>query len=249
MTTSQKLLIFISLVLTFPNNPIFDFKKNQLGYKSILSDSLITKYQRLVSNSDTLKSFVVDDFPVTNKMLSDNTSNNSSNKKQSGKTYSYGKAWFGNDSINQTILFDLYTDYHRMTTFLFYNNDIPIDLINRMELHIDNGEIAPLKQKVQDLGGFLKQSTKINSTFFTSYKGFKLGVTKQLAIGIYGEPDTKSMSDGIEKYEWDFTGDLFYDGKTDLKGKTLAKDSFGNNVIMYFRNGKLIGQILFNDIP
>lgn len=118
-----------------------------------------------------------------------------------------------------------------------------------MELHIDSGEVASEKQKRQDFDGFLKQTTKISSAYFTSDKGFKLGDTKQKAIDIYGTPDKQSMNVGIEKLEWEFFGDTFYNGKTDLKGKPLAKDSFGHQIVMYFKNRKLIGQILHNDIP
>lgn len=75
------------------------------------------KQINVVSISDTIKRFVVDDYPVTNEMLIDKTSNNSSYKKQSGQTYSYDKAWFGNDTLKQTLVFELYTDYHRMVIY------------------------------------------------------------------------------------------------------------------------------------
>lgn len=57
------------------------------------------------------------------------------------------------------------------------------------------------------------------------------------------------MTDEVEKLEWEFIGDESYDRKSDLKGKTLAKDSFGHQIIMYFKKDKLIGLILHNDIP
>ena len=53
----------------------------------------------------------------------------------------------------------------------------------------------------------------------------------------------------VEGLEWNFIGDNLYDDKTGLKGKQLAKDSFGCQVVMYFKNGKLIEKILSNDIP
>jgi hypothetical protein len=177
------------------------------------------------------------------------TSDNSSYKKQSGQTFSYDRVWFSNDTLKQILVFELYTDYHRMVTYHFYTNDIPIDLISRMELHIDGGDPASEKQKLNDFGGFLKQTTKINSSYFITDKGFRLGDTKQKAIETYGNPDKQTITDGIEKLEWDFIGNELYDGKTDLKGKPLADNSFGHQILMYFRNGKLTGQILFNDIP
>lgn len=199
--------------------------------------------------SDTVKRFVVDDYSVTNAMLVDKKSNNSSYKKQSGKIYSFDKAWFTNDTLNQTIVFELYTDYHRLVTYHFYNNDIPAELIDRMELHVNGGGIATKSQKLQDFHGFLNQATKIDSSYFVTNKGFRLGDTKQKATESLGNPDKQLMNGGVEKLEWAFIGDELYDGKSDLKGKPLAKDSFGHQIVMYFKDGKLVGLILYNDIP
>ena len=252
MTILQTLTIAISFGLLSCNNHRTEttVKNENVNVDSSTIDSTLKlQQQTTIVISDTIKRFVVDDYPILNEMLAEKTSNNSSHNKQSGQTYSYGMAWFSNDTLKQTLVFELYTDYHRMVTYHFYNNDIPTDLINRMELHIDGGELASEKQKLKDFNGFLKQTTKINSTYFITDKGFRLGDTKQKAIDVYGKPDKQSLNVGVEKLEWEFVGDTFYDGKTDLKGKPLAKDSFGHQIVMYFKNGKLIGQILHNDIP
>jgi hypothetical protein len=247
MTTLQTLTITISFGLLSCNNNSTETSIENVRADTVSIDTTLKYKQKApVVISDTIKRFVVDNYPVTNEMLADKASN----KKQSGKTYSYDKAWFSNDTLRQTIIFELYTDYHQMVTYHFYNNDIPTDLINRMELHINDGEeLASEKQKLKDFSGFLKQTTKINSSYFITDKGFKLGDLIQKAIATYGKPDKQSMNERIEKLEWGFIGDVIYDGKTDLKGKPLAKDSFGHQVVMYFKNGKLIGQILHNDIP
>ena len=241
MTTLQTLTFILTLGLFSCNGKT---ENSATKNENVLSD-----IQVVVSIPDTIKKFVVDDYPVTNEMLADKTSSNSSYKKQSGQTFSYDKAWFSNDTLKQTLVFELYTDYHRLVTYHFLDNDIPTDLINRMELHIDGGELASDKQKLKDFSGFLKQTTKINSSYFITDKGFRLGDTKQKAVETYGNPDKQTITDGIEKLEWLFIGDTSYDGKTDLKGKPLADNSFGHQILMYFRNGKLIGQILHNDIP
>ena len=241
MTTLQTLTFILTLGLFSCNGKT---ENSATKNENVLLDT-----QVVVSIPDTLKKFVVDDYPVTNEMLADKTGNNSSYKKQSGQTFSYDKAWFCNDTLKQSLVFELYTDYHRLVTYHFFDNDIPTDLINRMELHIDGGELASDKQKLKDFSGFLKQTTKINSSYFITDKGFRLGDTKQKAVETYGNPDKQTITDGIEKLEWLFIGDTSYDGKTDLKGKPLADNSFGHQILMYFRNGKLIGQILHNDIP
>ena len=241
MTTLQTLTFILALVLFSCNGKS---ESSTTKNENILSDT-----QVVVSTPDSIKKFIVDDYPFTNEMLAVKTSSNSSYKIQSGQTFSNDKAWFSNDTLKQTLVFELYTDYHRLVTYHFLDHDIPTDLINRMELHTEGREPASDNQKIKDLNGFLKQTTKINSSYFITNKGFRLGDSKQKAVENYGNPDKQTINDGIEKLEWLFIGDTSYDGKTDLKGKSLADNSFGHQIIMYYKNGKLIGQILYNDIP
>jgi len=157
--------------------------------------------------SDSIPTFIVDDYLVLNKMFKKNRG-----LKKSAELISFDKVWFGNDSLKQTLVFELYTDYHRLITYHFYNYEIPLDLIKHMELHTESKNIASQEQKKSNFGGFLE-------------------------------------ANGIEKLEWEFIGDMMYNKNIDLKGKPLAKYSFGYQVIMYFKKDKLIGMILYNDIP
>ena len=177
------------------------------------------------------------------------TDNSSSYKKISGKTQSLDKAWFTNDTLKQTLIFEMYTDGHRLVTYHFLNNEIPTELIDKIELHTSEGELATKQQKTNDFKGFLLQSIKIGSKYFTTDKGLKLGDTKQKILKIYGQPNKRTSINEIEKFEWTFVGDILYDGKEDLKGKPLAKDNYGHQAYLFFKNGKLIRQILHNDIP
>jgi hypothetical protein len=251
MSALQALTITVSLGLLSCNNRTETTVKSENAEVNSISIDTTLKPEKQTTAviSDTIKRLVVDDYPLTNEMLADKSSNNSSYKKQSGQTYSYDKAWFSNDTLKQTLVFQLYTDYHRVETYHFYSNDIPSDLINRMDLHIDGGELASEKQKFKEFSGFLKQTNKINSTYFITDKGLKLGASKEKVLKIYGIPDKQTITKGIEKLEWEFVGDILYNGKTDLKGKPLAKDSYGHQAILFFRKDKLIGQILHNDIP
>ena len=189
---------------------------------------------------DTVKRFAVDDYPVSNAMLDDKTNGNP-RKIQSGSIYSVEKVWFTNDTLNQTIVFELYTDHYRAATYHFYNNNVPAALIDRIELY-ENGESAAIlepttiKRKLKNFNGFLNQATRINSRYFVTNKGFRPGDTKQKATKIYGNPDKKSMHDGVEKLQWDFVN-------------IPLVHSFGHHVVMYFKKGRLIGLILYNDIP
>ena len=251
MTTLQTLMLIIlfGFISCRSDKTETTINKEKLNIDSLSLEKSKAIKQNAISISDTIKKFKVDDYPVTNDMLADKMSNNSATIKKSGKIISHDKAWFGNDSLKQVLVFQLYTDYHRLVTYHFYNNDIPLDLINRIELHINGGELASEKQKLKDFAGFIKQITKIKSAYFISDKGFRLGDKKQVAINRYGQPDKQSTTNGIDKLEWEFVGDKFYDTKTDLKGKPLAKDSFGHQIVMYFKKGKLVGQILQNEIP
>jgi hypothetical protein len=220
----------------------------QSGHFIENKDPSTSRSQQMIIQ-DTIRRIIVDDYPVKNKMLEDKSRSNSGRMIKSGETYSYDQVWFGNDSLKQTLVFELYTDYHRLLTYHFFNNEIPTDLINSMALGTADGNSLTEKQKLTDINGFFRQAKKINSSYFTSRKGFNLGDEKQKAVDIYGKPDKQSFHKGIEKLEWEFIGDVFYDGKSDLKGKPLAKGSFGHQVVMYFKDGLLVGQILHNDIP
>lgn len=227
-------------------NKTEDIKIDTLSVDTVLK----TEPQPAAFIADTIKRLVVDDYPVTDEMLADKTSGQSSyHMKRSGQIYTAGKAWFTNDTLNQILVFELYTDYHRMITYHFYNKDVPVGLIDRMELYVERGELATMKQKVKWFNGFFNQTTKIASSYFATEKGFRLGDGKRKAIEVYGNPHKQSINNGVEELEWNFIGDIFYDRKSDLQGKKLAKDSFGHHIVMYFKAHRLIGLILYNDIP
>jgi hypothetical protein len=195
---------------------------------------------------DTIKRFIVDDYPLTDDMLGRDINGR---EIKSGDIISVDKVWFTNDTLKQTIVVDLYTDNFRMVEFHFQNQDIPKRLIEIMELHTNDGELASQQLKQKDYKGFITAATRISKTYFTTDKGFKLGDGRQKAINVYGIPDKESIEDGVEVLEWDFVGDILYDGETSLKGKPLAKDNYGHQTTMMFRNSKLIAIIFHNDIP
>ncbi len=197
----------------------------------------------------TFNTFSVDDFPVDNEMISHQNDPDVHLEKTSGETYSFDKAWFGNTELKQNLVLEMYTDNHRLVIFHFYTDDIPPDLLHRMELHTKSGEVASLKQKVEDIDGLLQQSEEIDAKYFTSNKGIKLGMTKQKILKIYGKPNQLIMQNGIEKVDWHFEGDLLNNQRKSSNNKLVAKDSYGHQVIMYFKNEKLIAQILYNEIP
>ena len=242
--------ISVALIIWFSSCTSNETEHSNSNTKLPVSDTNQVEKSVTHNISDTIKRLVVDDYPVTNEMFAQQRVDNSSTfRKVSGLTESLDKVWFGNDTLKQTLVFELYTDYHRLATFNFYNNSFPPDLIKQIELNTQDGEVVSEKQKQKDFQGFLNQTVKINSTYFVSDKGFKLGDNIQKAIKLYGTPDEQTLNNGFEKLVWKFTGDNLYDGKENLKGKALAQDSYGHQITMFFKGNKLVGQILYNDIP
>ena len=230
-----------------PNTPVEKVKANVDSF----TKPLVAKPKQYapIKIPDSIQRWVVDDYPISENMFGKQRINGIIIEKHSGLTTTYDKVWFKNNALNQTIVFELYTDDFRMVTFHFYSNEPPTELLERMELHAANGEFATEQQKRKDFGGFIKQASPINAKYFISNKGFKLGDTKQKALRIYGKPTKSTLNKGIEKLEWAFIGDIMYDGSILRKGQRMAFNSFGHQATLYFKNGKIIGLILHNDIP
>ncbi|HVU53947.1 MAG TPA: hypothetical protein VHD83_02790 [Puia sp.] len=197
-----------------------------------------------------IKKFIPDDFPVTNKMFEWEMRGNGRHygERRSRNIETGDQAWFTNDSLHQTLVYDLYTDYFRMGAFLFDNNNIPKGLVNLMELNTSDGGLASNKDKEKALKGLIRQSTKVKSKYFTSGYGIHLGSAKEAIIKAYGRPDKTSRKDSLETLEWNFIGDEGTDEK-ERKGRRVAAGSFGHQITAFFQDGKLIALILHNDIP
>lgn len=168
-------------------------------------------------------------------------------KIKSGNIVSLDKVWYRNDSLQEVLVFELYTDYYRNIIFHFKMNDIPKELLKIIELNNTDGDTVNQLLKQKFFAGFIKSAKKITHKFFRSNKGFRLGDSKTEALTLYGKPDKTSRTGNVDKYEWDFVGDAFYDPKKDA-GKKVAF-GYGHQTIMFFREEKLIALILHNDIP
>ena len=247
MKTKWILIFLIAMVnLSCSKRKPINVLSTQVQSTDSIADKTINADKKNNANIDSLW-FDVDDYPVTNEMLADTSRKDLTIRI--GDTFSHDRIWFGNKNLNQTLVFELYTDYHRLITYHFYSDDVPSELIKDMPFWDESGEYVSDKQILKDFHGFIEQAKGIKSVYFKSKKGFRLGDMKQNAIDIYGQSNKNHVSDGIEVLEWNFIGDEAIDTKTDIKGKRIAKDSFGHQVVMYFKQGKLVGQILINDIP
>ncbi|MCU0435405.1 MAG: hypothetical protein MUC87_18250 [Bacteroidia bacterium] len=233
--------VSITLALTF-------FSCNSLYQRNNTSDKQIsgnpqykseslTQALSYINSGDTIKRLKTDDYPVTEDMINAVRVNNSD------------RVFFKNDSLQQCLIFDMYTDGHRLAIYHFNSAEIPYQLIEIIELYDEQGNPIPNDKKLPELNRLIKKSFPLPESYFTSHKGLKIGCSKENATTIYGLPDKKLIENATEKYEWAYTGDILYDGKTDLKGKPLALHSYGHKVTMLFKNNTLTGYILHNDIP
>ena len=210
--------------------------------KTTTKNEILEKREQL--KPDTIKTFIVDDYPISDQLFKGKYG-----VIKSGELNSHDKVWLQNKELNQTIVFELYTDYHRFVTYHFDNSIIPRDLIKRMELHIDKGELTSSEIKKKEFIGLMNKSTEIESKKFTTNRRISLGDDKEKIVKIYGNPDTRKIDEGFEILEWSFEGDEIYTEKFENSEKPIARNSFGHTITLYFKESKLISQILFNDIP
>ncbi|WP_291724643.1 hypothetical protein [Bernardetia sp.] len=192
---------------------------------------------------DTLQpiegTFIVDDYPITNQMLEENRKKMLKEMIKNG----WGSEFefiISNDKT-ELLVFNLYTDYHRLLTCHFKVDEID-NILDKIERDILNGEQKHLQK-------FISKLKPANFKKFISNKGIKIGLEKEEVIEIYGTPHKEENNEGIEILTWEFVGDILYDRKTDLNGIPLAKNNYGHQVSIFFKNGKVIGQTLHNDIP
>ena len=74
---------------------------------------------------------------------------------------------------------------------------------------------------------FIDSAERINQGYFTSAKGFRLGDSKEKALGIYGKPHQYSATKDLETCEWTYKGD-YGEAATQQAKKSdypLAQDS------------------------
>lgn len=195
--------------------------------------------------------FEVDDYVFSNDMLKDKTDKQSMYLMNSGNLFSIEKVWFTNKELDETIVIQLYTDYHKSEIFHFQNTGSPQNLKDQIELQVLRKDkkyyLAKTDEKRSEFDGLLKQSQTVAPSYFTSKQGIKLGETKQKIIDKYGTPDSTKTENGFEEYYWTFEGDqITTSGKLSRK---IAKDSFGHSIIAYFKNDQLVGRIIRNAIP
>jgi hypothetical protein len=194
--------------------------------------------------SDSLVILAVDNYPIDDSLFKGNYG-----MIESGEIHSIDKAWFTNDELQQTLIIELYTDYHRSMIYCFDSKNIPSALLRRMYLYQSGNKIATYELKEKHLKGLVSQAIKLERSRFVSNEGISIGMFKANAKARYGSPDKRAIEEGLEVLEWEYVGDTFYDPSVSPQKNVIAKDSYGHTVTMFFKADKLVGYILNNHIP
>ena len=97
--------------------------------------------------------------------------------------------WFVTKDMKSRLYFVPYTDYSITTVVLTKSDKLPKDIMELLDFE---------GIKYHDI------DNAIQSKDFTSRKGFKLGITKQFAINIYGIPNSKKKNGEFETLAWNF---------------------------------------------
>lgn len=205
--------------------------------QEVISDDLPTPEQMV-------KPYFADNYPVTDKMFGKATS---SRPVKTEHLESQNTAWFTNDSLKQTLSFILFSDNERLVTSCFDNDNVPNEVIEKMDLNDAQMYTASAEDKLVYFKEFFKKAKKIETKYFTSNKGFKIGDPKEKAIKQYGKPDSVKTVEGFEKYYWNPVGAQVSKQPAVDEKDLLLIDEKKQFITMYFKNNKL-ATIIFDNV-
>jgi hypothetical protein len=223
--------------------------QNVITYKALTTRKLIGLFVfaliLLSFKSDNY--FIPDDYPVTNEMFK-----NCQLQKDIDGVFSFDKAWFKNQDLGEVLIFELYTDYHRLAIYHCKSEFLISDLIKQVELHRKTGmstfDLADEEKKQKVFKKFFDNSEEIDKSYFKTKQDIRLGISKSDALKKYGNHSMDTIINNIAVLKWDFQGSYAIAETGEKPKGKVAKDSFGFHVVMYFKMDKLVAMILKNDI-
>ena len=238
----KKYLLLFGILLLF-----FSGKKKPINANKN-TDKLFKNTNSTNNTIDSIKTFEVDDFPISEAMIRKEPTTIESNNLKA-----FDQIWFKNKNSNQILIYNLYTDFHKINIFLFDENHINDSILSYIHLNRMNGDLASLEEKKIALNNFIEKAKELDESFFESNKKIKLGTSKKNAVSIYNQPEIQNKYSDFEILKWEYYGDEYlkeYPEEINLNNhKIIAKNSFGHRIEMIFKENKLIAMNLFNDIP
>ncbi len=162
----------------------------------------------------------LDDYPVTDSMLR-------YSMIEINGISSYGN-WFVDETKSETLVFNLYTDYHRMYTYHFLNSeDVPQEI--KKELPIEDEDTVRQDKEINaHIHDFIGAAKKIDKRYFTSIKGRRLGDTKEKVLQSLGTPSNCLINNDVEKCIW--------------------KINSTSRTVLYFKKNKLVAVAIYRNL-
>lgn len=189
---------------------------------------------------EMVKPFFADNYPVTDHMFGKPTADR---PVITAHLRTENTAWFTNDSLNQTLMFILFSDNSRIVTACFDKDNVPNEVFANSDFSDNNNYPASKEDRLLYFKEFFKSAKKIDAKYFTSNMGFKIGDLKEKAIKRYGKPDSIKTVAGFEKCYWNPAGAQITRQNVPEKDLLLI-DEKKQFITMYFKNSKLATMIL-----
>jgi hypothetical protein len=183
-----------------------------------------------------------DGFPITPRMLSEA-------RYDPVAPYDFDGRWFHATGTDQVLAIEEHTDHHHLKVFLFHKGKAPAALVAELPFQVPTGERMPADSLRRNWDRLFRPVNELNSAQLTSRKGFTFGTPERALVDAYGAPDSLWKDGPYTVRDWHFVGDGAYDGRVELKGRPLAEGSFGHDVRLWTRSGKLVAYRLHNAIP
>lgn len=169
----------------------------------------------------------LDDYPVTDSMLRYSLIERNGIPEEINGISSSGY-WFVDETKSETLVFDLFTDYHRMYTYHFLNSeDMPQEIKGALFIEVED-TVRQDKEINAHIHDFIGAAKKIDKRYFTSIKGRRLGDTKEKVLQSLGTPSNCLINNDVEKCIWEI-------------------DST-NRTVLYFKKNKLIAVAIYRNL-
>lgn len=166
---------------------------------------------------------------------------------KSGSTFVENQIWYKNDSLNQVTVHYEEADRYYKAWQHFYKDQIPLDMLEFIRFYREDGTLSVTDEIKIDFAGFVDKAVNVGNSdahFFESIMGVNLGDTITKAYLMYGVPNVMESVDGYERLIWLFKGEDLYDPEVDASNTKLVSDCFEFNVMQYYKEGKLVAQML-----
>jgi len=174
------------------------------------------------------------DYPITDEIIK-NAYTINSNGTVRDMIYFLPTVILKDKESQQTIFIDLYSNLHRFNISHFYTEEIPDELIQKYDkfVQVSNANIDVTK-KIKDS---IKNATIINKKYFTTKKNFRLGMSPEEAVSIYGEPAKKIENHDFTKLVWDYYS-IIASHKGKIPEGLFNKVAYGFIMEITFRHDK-----------